>query len=429
MAIVTSLAVAAVVLACAAGAYWISSREVYRSLDLGLIREATALQLQLHAGKDLGDGTECATLASPACFEVLETVDERPVVLPEPEGVDAVIRGESDPFLTNIDLVGLPGRMYVTPLLDGGALLVAVRADQQFRALDRIARFLALLCGIGIVISAALGYAVARYSLRPVARLSREAQWVAKERDPSREIVVDGSDELAQLGESINTMLRALDDALRAQRQLVSDASHELRTPLTGIIANAELLARGDGLTDEQQTRVRAALARSTADMRTLIDDIVGLAQGSEPDIATEDVAFDDVVAEVVEAARAHRPEIDFLVSVSAHTVHGTRARLAKLVSNLVDNAAKFSAAGGAVDITLAEGVLTVRDHGPGIDEADLGLVFERFYRSARSRGTAGSGLGLAMAQQIARAHGAVITAANAPDGGALFTVRLPPSR
>ena len=111
--------------------------------------------------------------------------------------------------------------------------------------------------------------------------------------------------------------------------------------------------------------------------MRTLIDDIVGLAQGSEPDVATEDVAFDDVVAEVVEAARAHWPVIDFRVSVTAHTVHGTRARLAKLVSNLVDNAAKFSAAGGAVDIALAEGVLTVRDHGPGIDEADLGLVFE----------------------------------------------------
>jgi two-component system sensor histidine kinase MprB len=182
-------------------------------------------------------------------------------------------------------------------------------------------------------------------------------------------------------------------------------------------------------LTDEQRTRVRAALARSTADMRTLIDDIIDLARGSEPDIAIEDVDFADVVAEVVEAARAHWPETDFRVSVSAHTVHGTRARLAKLVSNLVDNAAKFSSAGGAVDITLDKGVLAVRDHGPGIDEKDLGLVFERFYRSARSRGTAGSGLGLAMAQQIARAHGGVITAANAPDGGALFTVQLPPAR
>ncbi|MFC4602083.1 HAMP domain-containing sensor histidine kinase [Rhodococcus kronopolitis] len=434
MAVVTSVAVAAVVLVCAAGAYWIASREVYRSLDIGLIREATALQLRIAAGQELGNGTECAYLSSPACFEILDDrgeptgTDVPAEILPKPGGLDAVIDGEAGPFLTNFDLAGLPGRMYVTPLTDGGALLVGVRADQQDRALDRIARLLVLLCGVGIGVSAVLGYAVARYTLRPVTKLSREAELVAKERDPSREITVDGSDELARLGEAINTMLRALDDSVRSQKQLVSDASHELRTPLTGIIANAELLARSDMLTEEQRRRVRAALTRSTADMRTLIDDIVDLARGTEPDLEREDVSLDGVVERVVDAARAHWPEVDFHCTTAPHTVEGNDARLAKMVSNLVDNAAKFSPEGGAVHVNLADGVLTVSDSGPGIDDEDLPRIFERFYRSSSSRGTSGSGLGLAMVQQIAQAHGAAIGAGNRPGGGAVFTVRLPNS-
>lgn len=432
MAITTSIAVAAVVLLCAVGAYWISSRELYRSLDIGLIREATAIQLRIAGGQELGSGAECAYLSSPACFEVLDATgepsatDEPATILPKPPALDAVLDGESGPFLANIDLAGLPGRMYVTPLEDGGALLVGVRADQQHRALDRIAWLLALLCGIGIIISAILGYAVARYTLRPVARLSREAETVAKERDPSRKITVEGSDELARLGESINTMLGALDDSVQSQKRLVSDASHELRTPLTGIIANAELLARSDTLTDEQQKRVRAALARSTADMRRLIDDIVDIARGTEPDIEREDVAFERVVEQVVEAARAHWPKIDFHCATNPYTGGGNDVRLAKMVSNLVDNAAKFTPPGGTVNVSLTGGVLTVSDNGPGIDEADLPRIFERFYRSPRSRGTSGSGLGLAMAQQIAHAHGASISVGNNPDGGAVFTVRLP---
>lgn len=432
MAITTSIAVAAVVLLCAVWAYWISSREVYRSLDIGLIREATALQLRIAGGQELGSGDECAYLSSPACFEVLDATgepsapDERATILPKPRALDAVLDGESGPFLANIDLADLPGRMYVTPLEDGGALLVGVRADQQHQALDRIARLLALLCGIGIIISAILGYAVARYTLRPVTMLSREAETVAKERDPSRNITVEGSDELARLAESINTMLSALDDSVQSQKRLVSDASHELRTPLTGIIANAELLARSDTLTDEQQKRVRAALARSTADMRTLIDDIVDLARGTEPDIEREDVALDVVVEQVVEAARAHWPRVEFHCTTTFYPVAGNGERLAKMVSNLVDNSAKFAQEGGIVTVTLTNTVLTVLDNGPGIDEADLPRIFERFYRSPHSRGTSGSGLGLAMAQQIAHAHGASICAGNNPDGGAIFTVQLP---
>ncbi len=201
-----------------------------------------------------------------------------------------------------------------------------------------------------------------------------------------------------------------------------------MRTPLTGIIANAELLARSDRLTEQQQKRVRAALARSTADMRTLIDDIVDLARGTEPDMESDDVAFDSVVERVVEAARAHWPKIDFHCTTTPYTVDGNSARIAKMVSNLIDNAAKFAPDGGVVNVNLAGNVLTVSDNGPGIDEADLPRIFERFYRSPHSRGTSGSGLGLAMAQQIAHAHGASISAGNTRDGGALFTVHLPTS-
>ncbi|MFI9505456.1 ATP-binding protein [Nocardia sp. NPDC052566] len=428
MAVAASVAVAGVVVLCAAGAYWISSREVYRSLDLGLVREATALQLRIASGQDPGIGGECAYLSSPACYEVLRKAGDRSSVLPTPGVVTEVLEGRHGPGFIDIELAGTEGRMYVTPLPKGGALLVAVRSDQQIRALERIKRLLVALCAAGIGAAAVLGYAVARYSLRPVAALSREAESVAAQRDPKRRVSEAGSDELATLGASINSMLRELDDSIESQKRLVSDASHELRTPLTGIIANAELLARGDRLSDEQRVRVRAGLARSTENMRALIDDIVDLARGAEPTSATEPVALDRIAHAVADTARAHWPEIEFDCRTTPYSFDGNPARLAKLIANLVDNAAAFSPRGGRVEITLSGNTLRVRDHGPGIDPRDLPRVFERFYRSPANRATAGSGLGLAMAQQIANAHHATLTAANAPDGGAILTLHLPTS-
>lgn len=221
-------------------------------------------------------------------------------------------------------------------------------------------------------------------------------------------------------------MLGELEQSVTAQRRLVADASHELRTPLTALRTNAELLARADRLTDAQRDRASAALGRQLREVTTLVGDLIELARDEEPQPLVEQVRPAALLEHAVGVAREHWPEITFTTAIAPAAagvaIPGVPPRLSRLLSNLLDNAAKFSPPGGPVDTELAfssdELDLTVRDHGPGIAEADLPHVFDRFYRAEAARALPGSGLGLAMARQIARAHDAELTAERAPGAG-----------
>ena len=225
-----------------------------------------------------------------------------------------------------------------------------------------------------------------------------------------------------------------LEQSVTAQRRLVADASHELRTPLTALRTNAELLARADRLTDAQRDRAAAALGRQLREVTTLVNDLIELARDEEPQPLVEQVRPAALLEHAVTAAREHWPQIAFTLrtdpAAAGTTVPGVPPRLARLLSNLLDNAAKFSPPEGPVEAELSRvpGAveLTIRDHGPGIAPADLPHVFDRFYRAQAARALPGSGLGLAMARQIARAHNADLTAEAAPGGGALFRLRVP---
>jgi two-component system sensor histidine kinase MprB len=152
------------------------------------------------------------------------------------------------------------------------------------------------------------------------------------------------------------------------------------------------------------------------------------LARGEEPEAVVTQVRWDELTRRVVDRASLHWPEADFRVTTEPCTVHGVPDRLERAVGNLVNNAAKFSGGVGLVEVNLnTRGVLTVRDHGPGIPEEDLPHVFNRFYRSAEMRDRPGSGLGLAIVAQVAESHGGKVTARNAQPGpGALLTLEIP---
>lgn len=166
--------------------------------------------------------------------------------------------------------------------------------------------------------------------------------------------------------------------------------------------------------------------------MTGLVNDLIELARDEEPQPLVEQVRLGALVEHCAQAARTHWPAVPFQVRVPAEpvVVPGVPARLSRLLGNLLDNAAKFSRGGLPVEVELVPGLagvpgrgpeLTVRDHGPGIAAEDLPHVFDRFYRAGAARALPGSGLGLAMARQIARAHAAELTAEVAPGGGALF--------
>ncbi len=165
--------------------------------------------------------------------------------------------------------------------------------------------------------------------------------------------------------------------------------------------------------------------------MTGLVNDLIELARDEEPLPLLEEVRIAEVAEHTVAVARTHWPQTPFLLEAGTGAAEAVRpgvpARLARLLTNLLDNAAKFSPPGTPVEVRLTahdDGLeLTVRDHGPGIPAEDVPYVFDRFYRAEAARALPGSGLGLAMARQIARAHGAELTAGAAPGGGALFTL------
>jgi two-component system sensor histidine kinase MprB len=262
-----------------------------------------------------------------------------------------------------------------------------------------------------------------------VTELTETAEHVARTRDLSHRIDAAGDDELARLATSFNTMLEALEESQRAQRQLVADASHELRTPLTSLRTNLEVLGSNGKLGEADRERLRRDLVVQLEELGELVGDLVELARdGEAPVEPLEPVRLDELVDAAVERARRHAPAVAFTTELEPCVVAGERARLDRAVANLLDNAAKWSPPGGAVDVRLAGGELTVRDHGPGIEPDDLPHVFDRFYRATAARGRAGSGLGLAIVRHVAERHGGIVRAEAAPGGGALLRLDLPVS-
>ncbi|MFG2641945.1 sensor histidine kinase [Streptomyces sp. NPDC048370] len=435
LALAVTAAVALVAVGVCAAAYVVVRSALYDQLDLSLTQSAR-LAAQRDPGRPPGTlAGECRFLAAPACAEVVPAdpaQDPRPPgQLPVAPAAREVAAGERAPYYTNITVAGHPARMLTTDYAKGRALQVALRADTVEAGIEEASWWLLLTAAAGVLLAAALGYWVSRTGLAPVTRLTAAAERIAATRDPRHRIELPArgaagrEDEITRLAGTFNTMLGELEQSVTAQRRLVADASHELRTPLTALRTNAELLARAERLTPEQRGRASAALGRQLREVTGLVNDLIELARDEEPTPLVEPVRLDALVEHCVEAARAHWPAVPFGVRTEVVVLPGVPARLSRLLGNLLDNAAKFSGEGLPVEVELvalgAGAELTVRDHGPGIAAEDLPYVFDRFYRAGAARSLPGSGLGLAMARQIARAHAAELVAETAPGGGALF--------
>ncbi|MFI9319355.1 sensor histidine kinase [Kitasatospora aureofaciens] len=441
LALACTAAVALVAVGVSAAAFTVVRYELEHQLDLHLVQQATLVQQQ---HRDQGPQVvygECGYLAAPACAQIVPADPAKdpaqPYLLPVTPATRQVAARERGGRFTGVTIGGHPARMLTTPMTTAPAgirqaVQVALRADTVQEGVRQAGELMAAVAAAGVLLAAALGHTVARTGLAPVTRLTRTAERIADTRDAGLRIELPPGrreDELTRLAGSFNTMLGELEQSVAARRRLVADASHELRTPLTALRTNAELLARADRLTDGQRERAAAALGRQLREVTGMVNDLIELARDEEPRPLLEEVRVGPLVAHCVDTAREHWPAIGFSLVDAAgeRTVPGVPARLARLLSNLLDNAAKFSPAGGTVEVRLTAGLeLTVRDHGPGITPEDLPYVFDRFYRASAARALPGSGLGLAMARQIARAHGATLTAENAPGGGALFRLALP---
>jgi two-component system, OmpR family, sensor histidine kinase MprB len=337
-------------------------------------------------------------------------------------------RGEiEDPFYDDAHASGTHLRVLNLPAGERGFTLQVGRSLEEVdQALGTIRRWLIAIALVGIGLAAALGLVVARAVLAPIQRLTRTAEEVSETRDLSRRIDATGTDELSRLATTFNTMLGALEDSARAQRQLVSDASHELRTPLTSLRTNIEVLARDQALPPGDRELLLHDVTEQLTEMTALIAELVELARGDQAPTEPEDVRLDLVTADAIERTRRNRPGVGFKTELEESLIRAVPATVERAVSNLLDNAAKWSPPGGEIEVKVRNGELTVRDHGPGIDEADLPFVFDRFYRAPSARGLPGSGLGLAIVRQVAEAHGGTVVADRADGGGTVVRLCLP---
>ena len=346
-------------------------------------------------------------------------------------------RGEEGTAVRDAQVDGEHVRMLTASLPGGGAIQLARSLDEVDQVLADLRLILGGVLLLGIGFALVLGRFVARTALAPVERLTEASEHVAATKDLSRRIDAGtGDDELGRLAGSFNTMLdalegamAALDSSLHAQRQLVADASHELRTPLTSLRTNIDVLREPDGLTARQRRELLDDVATQLDELGGLVGDLIEIARGEDRGLEAQDVRLDELVAEVVDRRRRYSRDLRFETRLEPTVVEGAPERLERAVANLLDNAAKFSPPGSDVEIVLEGGGLSVRDHGPGIDPADLPHVFDRFYRSAAARAVPGSGLGLAIVRQTAEAHGGRVSVEPAEGGGTVFRLVLPPQR
>jgi two-component system sensor histidine kinase MprB len=339
----------------------------------------------------------------------------------------SVARGEADGSARTVYSQGERWRVVAVPAGDGQALVLAQSLQPTDRMLDRLGLVMLLFGVAGMIIAGLAGWGVARNGLRPVRRLTASVEDIARTQrlDP---IPIEGSDEVARLAQSFNEMLHALSASQHRQRQLVADAGHELRTPLTSLRTNLDLLVQADassGLSPESRTELLDDVRAQIREMTTLIGDLVELARDEPVSPTVEPVELTAVLGQAVARVR-RRADVEFDVHTSPWWVTGDADALERAITNLLDNAAKWSPEGGVVTVRLDAGTLMVADQGRGISAEDLPHVFERFYRSAESRGMPGSGLGLSIVRSIAERHAGMVRAGSGPDGGAAFWLTIP---
>ena len=420
--------VALVVVLIAVAAYIVVSAALYRNVDNQLETRANLLiesgALDADPGKAIegtaySDVNAMLVIPGRAIYTANQAGQQLPFGQPEKD----VVKGD---LLLSLRAAG-DQRVLATHLSNGDTLLVSKSLRPTISVLRQLGWVLLVVGGVGLVIAAVAGGMVASAELRPVRRLTDAAERVART-DDLRPIPVAGSDELASLTESFNMMLRALAESRDRQARLVTDAGHELRTPLTSLRTNVELLMASmepgaPGLPESEMGGLRADVLAQIEELSTLVGDLVDLTRDDAGDVVHEPVDMSEIIDRSLERVRRRRNDIQFDVNITPWQVEGNTAALSRAVLNLLDNAAKWSPPGGAVNVRLTQvdpshADLVVADYGPGIPPRQRELVFERFYRSASARGMPGSGLGLAIVKHVALKHGGVLRIEDTVPGG-----------
>ncbi|MEU1298999.1 sensor histidine kinase [Streptomyces shenzhenensis] len=376
------------------------------------------------------DGTACLFQSSVGRIKVTRTDED---VINNADGSRGVFHNGSDADGNRVRVLTVPLTISSPVSETNAALMAAVPLRGTETTLKDLALVLLLVSGIGVVGAGAAGLAVARAGLRPVDKLTEAVEHVARTEDLTIRIPVedDSEDEIARLSRSFNSMTSALASSRELQQQLIADAGHELRTPLTSLRTNVELLTRseetGRPLPPADRKALLASVKAQMTELASLIGDLQELSRSEgQRGERVQVIAFHDTVETALRRARLRGPELTITADLAPWYVRAEPSALERAIVNILDNAVKFSPDGGRVDVALGKGVLTVRDHGPGIAVEELPHVFDRFWRSPSARALPGSGLGLSIVARTVQQAGGEVSLSPAEGGGTVATVRLP---
>jgi two-component system, OmpR family, sensor histidine kinase MprB len=323
-------------------------------------------------------------------------------------------------------------RIVAVPITELGnyALVVGRPLEATNTILSSLWLVLIIFGLAGVILAAIAGAAVARSSLAPMRSLSAAVDHIRRTGE-LRPIEIKASGDIALLADAFNRMLTSLASSRQRQQRLIADAGHELRTPLTSLRTNIDLLAAdatSGMLSQKDRKAILSDVSAQLAEFTALIGDLVELSRDERVAPAPEPIDLRNVVNAALDRVRRRAHGLRFDVELNPFYVIGESETLERAVTNLLDNAVKWSPPGGTVRVHLEGDRLRVADQGPGIAEEDMPYIFDRFYRSDTSRNTPGTGLGLSIVAQAVTMHGGSVRAGRSAQGGAEFTIRLPGS-
>jgi two-component system, OmpR family, sensor histidine kinase MprB len=440
LTILVAAIVAGAVIAVAGVAHFIAAGELRARTD-------TLLLGRLHAFTEDASGTatsdEFGEAPSGAPAELVEFdvvtqtlaangVVDQPIEgqpdLPVSAADRALAAAAGEPRLRDIVVDGVRYRLLTGSVPGGGAVQIARPLTETQDVLSVLRNRLVVVALAGTMLAGLVAWAVVRRATRPIVRLTGAAEHVAATQDLTVPLPVHGTgrDEVGRLAASFDTMLNALAASKEQQKRLVLDASHELRTPLTAVRANIDFLERADRLDAAQRRHVLSETKLELAELTDLVGELVEMATEVRADEPIVDVELGDLVTSVADRYRRRSGRIISSTVKRPAVVDARRSMLERAVSNLVDNALKFSPPDTAVELVVNGTRIAVLDRGVGLASADRDRIFDRFYRADATRTMPGSGLGLSIVKQIVDIHGGTVQVDERDDGGAVATIVLP---
>ncbi len=396
----------------------------------------------------LGSQSGLDTLASPTTIVQIDTLGGQPlgsssnaggVLLPNRATLTIANDRHLEELHTDLPTIGDLLVLDRLVIVGDRPIAIAHVAEKLGIIETTLQRARAILIGVtfaALVLVLAASYFLARSAVEPIVELTEAMRGIGSDRLDRRLAWTDRVDEVQTLAATFDAMLARLQEAFARERQFISDASHELKTPLTVINANAQMLQRWADRDETIRRESLEAIIDESGQLAQMVNGMLLLAKADSGDaIPKEPLVLDSVVADVVahldDRAQRKGLRLDYFPNGTPSIVLGDANLLRQVVTNLTDNAIKFTAA-GTVGIAIAQGettaTISVIDTGPGIDDAQADLLFNRFFRSdtSHTRSIEGTGLGLAIVRSIVRIHGGTVSARSRPEGGSIFSVTLP---